>query len=332
MLAARYYGIADVRVDNIPEPVCAPGQVLVKVAYAGICGSDLHIYRKGMFVKSLQETMGHEFSGTIAEVGAGVAGWKPGDHVVGDPRVGCGGCAWCQQGDYNLCPDLGFIGEVSPGCFAEYILMDPQKLLRIPPAVDLRRAALVEPLAVALHVIDQGAATGDTALGIIGAGPIGLLTIIAAKALRVKRVAVLDISSSRLDLARQLGADQVLTAFPPELANTVDAAVDAVGAASTLDVALRWVKPQGRLVMVGLYEEQVQADPNYIVTKELHLVGVDAYSTADLERSVSFLATCSPDIDRVISHVLPLSSVAQGFGLLTTPGTTCAKILLTPGS
>ncbi len=332
MQAARFYGIRDVRVDDIPKPACSPGQVLVKVAYAGICGSDLHIYRKEMFVKYLQETMGHEFSGTIEEVGAGVGGWQPGDQVVGDPRVGCGSCAWCLQGAYNLCPDLGFIGEVSPGCFAEYILADPQRLLRIPPAVDLRRAALVEPLAVALHLLDQGAVTGDTTLGIIGSGPIGLLTIVAAKALGVRQVAVLDISGPRLELARRIGADRTLTAFPEDGTDTVDVAVEAVGVASTLDGAFKWVRPEGRLAMVALYEEPVTIDPNYIVGKELHLVGVNAYTTADLERAVGFLATCPPDIEQVISHVLPLNSVARGFELLTTPGSTCAKILLAPGT
>jgi 2-desacetyl-2-hydroxyethyl bacteriochlorophyllide A dehydrogenase len=300
----------------------------VKVAYAGICGSDLHIYRKGMFVKYAQEIMGHEFAGAIEEVGLGVTGFKQGDKVAGDPRVGCGGCTWCLQGDYNLCPDLGFIGEVSPGCFAEYILMDPRKLLQLPPEIDLRRAALVEPLAVAMHIIGQGSFTKETSLAIIGAGPIGLLTVLAAKAARIGRIAVLDISQSRLDMAKKLGADKVFTAFPDDPAEAVDAAVDAVGKEQTLNGALNWLKPGGRLVMAGIYEERAQIDPNFIVTKELSLVGVDAYGTADLKRSVAFLANCSSEIEQVISHVLPFSSAAQGFELLTTPGANCSKILL----
>jgi threonine dehydrogenase-like Zn-dependent dehydrogenase len=329
MLAVRNHGIRDVRVDQVPDPVVVPGKVLVKVAYAGICGSDLHIYRKGMFVTYLHETMGHEFSGTVEAVGPGVTGFRRGDKVVGDPRVGCGSCSWCLQGDYNLCPGLGFIGEVSPGCFAEYILMDPQKLLLVPPHIDLRRAALVEPMAVALHILDQAVITGETSMGIIGAGPIGLLTMMAAKQAKAGRITVLDISKSRLDTAQKLGADQTLTAFPDDPAEAVDLAVEAVGSEQALNGALQWLKPVGRLVMVALYEKEVKIDPNYIVTKELRLVGVDAYRTANLQQAIAFLANCPAEIEQVISHVMPFTQAEQAFQLLTTPGAACSKILLT---
>ena len=156
MLAARYHGIGQIRVEHLPQPECGPGQSLVKVVYAGICGSDLHIYRKGMFVSTIPEIMGHEFSGVVAQVGPGVTTLQPGDQVVGDPRVSCGTCPWCRTGAYNLCPALGFIGEVRPGCFAEYLVLEANKLIKIPAAVELRRAALVEPLAVALHIAGQG--------------------------------------------------------------------------------------------------------------------------------------------------------------------------------
>jgi len=330
LLAVRYYGIGDVRVENIAKPVCGPGEVLIKVAYAGICGSDLHIFRKGMFVTYTPETMGHEFVGTVEAVGEGVTAFKPHDHVVGDPRVGCGTCEWCRQGAFNLCPSLGFIGEVSQGCFAEYIVMDARKLFLVPPEVELRRAALVEPLAVALHILTLGGVSETDSLGIVGAGPIGLLTVVAAKAVPVKQVTVIDISSTRLELARKLGADNVLPAFPDDPTDGVDAVVEAVGIEATLTGALKWLKPQGRLVMAGLYEEKVHLDPNDIVAKEMKLVGVNAYETADMKRAVDFLACSSAALEQVISHVLPLSSAPEGFYLLTSPGPKAAKILLAP--
>ena len=329
MLAARYYGIGQVRTENIPMPVYGPGQALVKVAYAGICGSDLHIFRKGMFMTSIPETMGHEFSGVVEQIGEGVTEVHPGDHVVGDPRVSCGACKWCREGSYNLCPGLGFIGEVMPGCFAEYLVLDEKKLIKVPDSVDLRRAALVEPLAVALHIAGQGRFSGTKHLGVVGAGPIGLITVIVAKAMSVKQISVIDISQDRLELASRLGAS-CLDSFPSGEFDMPDTVVEAVGVESALAGALRWLKPQGRLVMAGLYEDNITIDPNDIVVKELELAGVDAYETGDLHRAVELLADGMPEIDHVITHVLLLESTAAAFDMLTSVEKKACKILLAP--
>lgn len=329
MLAARYYGIRHIRVENIPKPECGPGQALIKVACAGICGSDLHVFRKGMFVTSIPETMGHEFSGVVEQIGAGVTEVRPGDHVVGDPRVSCGACQWCGEGAYNLCPGLGFIGEVAPGCFAEYLVLDEKKLIKVPDSVDLCRAALVEPLAVALHIAGRGGFSGAKHLGVIGAGPIGLLTVIVAKAMSVQQVTVVDISPDRLELASRLGA-AVLNSFPAGECDMPDTVVEAVGVESTLAGALKWLQPQGRLVIAGLYEDKIMIDPNGIVVKELDLAGVDAYETGDLQRAVELLAGGMPEVDHVISHVLPLKSTAAAFDMLTSADKKACKILLVP--
>jgi 2-desacetyl-2-hydroxyethyl bacteriochlorophyllide A dehydrogenase len=329
LLAARYYGIRNIRIENIPKPVCGPGQALIKVAFAGICGSDLHIFRKGMFMTSIPETMGHEFSGVVEQVGEGVKEVHPGDHVVGDPRVSCGACRWCSEGAYNLCPGLGFIGEVMPGCFAEYLVLDEKKLIKVPDSLDLRQAALAEPLAVALHIADKGRFSGAKHLGVVGAGPIGLLTVIVAKAMSVKQVSVIDISPDRLALAGRLGA-ACLESFPADLDEAPDVVVEAVGLESTLTGAMGWLKPRGRLVMAGLYEEKITLDPNVIIVKELELAGEDAYETADLHKAVELLADSMPEADQMITHVLPLESAASAFEMLTAADKKACKILLTP--
>lgn len=326
MLAARYYGIGQVRTEDIPIPVCGPGQALIKVAYAGICGSDLHIYRKGMFVVSVPETMGHEFSGVVERVGEGVAEVRPGDHVVGDPRVTCGCCEWCRRGAFSLCPGLGFIGEAAPGCFAGYLAMDAKKLIKIPRELDLRRAALAEPLAVALHIAGRGKFSPADHLGIVGAGPIGLLTLTLARAMPAARVTVIDVAPGRLELAGRLGA-ATMTTFPEDAADAPDVIVEAVGLEATLAGAVRWLRPQGRLVMAGLYEDKVTLDPNDMVVKELELAGVSAYETADLHQAVKLLADGEVDVDPLISHVLPLESAAAGFTLLSGADKSACKIL-----
>jgi 2-desacetyl-2-hydroxyethyl bacteriochlorophyllide A dehydrogenase len=329
LLAARYYGIRNIRVENIPKPGCGPGQALIKVACAGICGSDLHIFRKGMFMTYVPETMGHEFSGIVEQVGEEVTEVRPGDHVIGDPRVSCGACRWCREGSFNLCPSLGFIGEVMPGCFAECLVLDEKKLIKVPVTLDLRRAALVEPLAVALHIADKGRFSGTKHLGVVGAGPIGLLTVIVAKSMSVKQVSVIDISPDRLELAGRLGA-VVLNSFPAGECDMPDTVVEAVGVESTLAGALGWLKPQGRLVMAGLYEEKITLDPNEIVVKELELAGEDAYETADLHKAVEILAGGMPEADQMITHVMPLESAASAFEMLTCADKKACKILLAP--
>ncbi len=328
MLAARYYGIGDVRVEEVPQPVCAPGEVLIKVAYAGICGSDLHIYRKGMFVTYIPVTMGHEFSGVVAEVGADVTGLSPGDAVVGDPRVSCGNCEWCRQDQGNRCLELGFIGEVSPGCFAEYLIMRPEYLLKIPKSIALQKAALVEPLAVAIHIAEKTQLNPGVRLGIVGAGPIGLLTVLTARAAGLSQVAVVDLSPARRELAKKLGANLVMDSIPGDSSSQVDVVIEAVGVGETLQGSVKWLKPGGRLVMAGLYEDKIRFDPNDIVNKELDVKGVNAYGTGDLKKAIDYIDGGIIDVTPVVSHILPLASAADAFTMLTASDKNAAKILL----
>lgn len=330
MLAARYYGIGDVRVEEVPRPVCGRGEVLIKVAYAGICGSDLHIYRKGMFVTDVPVTMGHEFSGVVAELGADVTNLSTGDVVVGDPRVSCGNCEWCRQGQGNRCPELGFIGEVSPGCFAEYLLIRPESLLKVPKSLTLQNAALVEPLAVALHIVAMAKLTPPVRLGIVGAGPIGLLTVLTARTVGISQVTVVDLSPARRELAKKVGADLVIENIPEDSSSQVDVVIEAVGVEKTLQDAVKWLKPGGRLVMAGLYEDKICFEPNDIVVKELEVAGVSAYETSDLQMAIDHLASEIIDVTPVISHILPLASAAEAFSMLTASHNNTAKILIKP--
>jgi 2-desacetyl-2-hydroxyethyl bacteriochlorophyllide A dehydrogenase len=316
--------------EQIAKPACPPGKALVKVMYAGICGSDLHILRKGMFITNTPVTMGHEFSGVVEDIGEGLTEEWRGLHVVGDPRVSCGKCRWCNQDDFNLCPDLGFIGEVAPGCFADYIVADPRKLLIVPPSLDLRLAALAEPLAVALHILHQIDSTVIGSLGIVGAGPIGLLTLIAAKALSDLEVTVVDISPVRLQAARNAGADKILVDIPGKLSESVDVVVEAAGKEAALRGALKWIKPKGSLVMAGLYEETISIDPNDILTKELVLSGINAYKTVELKDAITLLARGTVDVSMLISHILPLESAVKAFSFLTAARLDAVKVLLAP--
>lgn len=198
MKAVKFYGVGDVRTVDTEAATPGGGQALIRVLYGGICGSDLHIYRKGMFVERLEETMGHEFVGRVCSAPA-ESGLSEGDLVVGDPRVPCGHCRACLEGDSHRCASLGFIGEVRPGCFAEYLALEPEKLIVLPKDTDLKQAALCEPLAVAIHACKEIMRADPQRVLVMGAGPIGLLIACLLKAqYRVAQVTVADLDEFRL--------------------------------------------------------------------------------------------------------------------------------------
>jgi len=329
LLALRFYGVGDIRVENIPNLKYSPKEALVKVKYAGICGSDLHIYKKGMFVKSTPITMGHEFSGVIEAVGSEVSELLPGDHVIGDPRVSCNNCKWCHTGSYNLCPELGFIGEVLPGCFAEYIVIDSKKLFKIPSSINLKEAALVEPLAVVLHIIQNSNLSHSDAIGIVGAGPIGLLALLVVQKFYSKNVTMIDISSIRLEKAKILGARKIMQKFPINFSERVDVVIETAGCEGTLNNSFKWLNPQGKLIMCGLYENNIQIDPNDIIYKELKLIGINAYDTKDIREAIELLSSKCIKVDSIITDILPLSEAIKGFELLTTSEKKSIKVLFT---
>ena len=161
MKTARYYGIEDIRYEELPVPNCGEKDVLIKVAYAGICGSDLHIYKKGMFIQNIPETMGHEFSGTVIKTGSKVHSLQAGDRVTANPMVTCGNCIACRTGHRGSCETLGFIGEVRPGCFAEYIALPQEDVIKAPPDIDLKKLALAETPCSSSQYLPAGKARTD---------------------------------------------------------------------------------------------------------------------------------------------------------------------------
>jgi 2-desacetyl-2-hydroxyethyl bacteriochlorophyllide A dehydrogenase len=330
LLALMFYGVGDIRIEEVPKPICGLNEALVRISYAGICGSDLHVFRKGMFVQSVPIIMGHEFSGIIEVVGSDVTDLKPGDHVIGDPRVSCNQCKWCQEGSYNLCPELGFIGEVSPGCFAEYLVMGSQKLFKIPSSIDLKKAALIEPLSVAVHIVQNSDLCFNKKIGIVGAGPIGLLTLLLARNLS-KDITLIDISPFRLEKAKIFGANRIIKNFPKNSSERVEVVIEAVGIEDTLNKSLAWLSPHGRLVMGGIFENDLKIhDPNVILNKELNLVGINAYTTKDIEKAIELISNKNYRFDEVITDVLPLSDAMKGFKLLTNCDKKSLKVLLSP--
>lgn len=325
MLAVRFFGIEDVRVENIDRVSPSPGQALVKIIYGGICGSDLHIYRKGMFVESIPETMGHEFIGRI-ESAPTDSGFKPGDIVVGDPRVTCGQCQGCTTGNSQCCSRLGFIGEVSPGGFAEYLAIDPAKLIKLGDNVDTRQGALVEPLAVAVHACHFIKRT-EHAL-VIGAGPIGLLiAYLLKKQYGVAEVAVADIDPYRLELAKKAGAD-LLVGDLNEVSGKYDCIVDAVGLEKVLNTALEIAAVRGCIYVSAIYEEIPVCDINLVVGKELSIIGNNGYNFDDMKEAADLINSGQYDLSWLISRTVPAINAPEAFRALVEKNKKDSKILI----
>lgn len=329
MKAARYYGLQDVRCEQIEKPVCGVNDALIKISYAGICGSDLHIYNKGMFIQNIPETMGHEFVGIIEEVGEQVKDFVPGDVVIANPMVPCMKCDSCKQGSYNTCEELCFIGEVRPGCFCEYIAIDQSTLIKVPADADRKKVALSEPLAVALNICERADFKQEDRVALIGVGPIGLLTILAAKFLcGVKHITAVDISRSRLGLAQKVGADTLYTQIPD--GETFDKVIDAAGQPITFNTAVKHVKANGFIYVVSIFEKDFIFDINTLVSKQATLVGCNVYTRENLENAVRVISSGEVDVAPIISRVFPVTECAEAFQLLNSRDKSVAKILFQP--
>lgn len=311
MRAAVFHGQEDLRVEDVQEPAPGPGQVKLRNAFSGICGSDLHIYyapeASGMNYAephpitgaTLPQILGHEFSGTVVELGDGVDGVKVGDRVAVWPVYYCGSCPACRRGAYNACRSITFHGVQSHGGgMAEFTTVDADKLHVLPAGIDLRMGALVEPMAVAWHAVERSSVQpGATAL-IAGAGPIGIGVWFALKGHGVEQVLVSEPSAERRAAIEHLGATVVdpttedLAARVAEMTggDGVDVAFDAAGVGAGVSSGLAALTPLGRLVVVALHERAMEFNPTQLVMAETELAGALAYLPADFDAVIAAMA------------------------------------------
>ncbi len=325
MKTARYYGIGDIRCEEQPLPEYGENDVLIRVAYAGICGSDLHIYKKGMFIQNIPETMGHEFSGTVVKTGSEVKDLACGDRVTANPMVACGSCIACRSGYRGSCESLGFIGEVRPGCFAEYITLPEQDVVKAPSGIDLKKLALAEPLAVALNICEKASPSPQDKILIAGPGPIGLLTALALrKTCGAEHLTVLGRSPARLALAKKLGMNAT-----DQLENDAyfDLVIEAAGSESALQTALTHALPGGKLCVVSIFEDDFVFDINALVAKQLTLIGCNVYETHHIEKATELLADGTIDPLPLVTDTCDLTECRDAFARLCSREKTAGKIL-----
>ncbi|WP_431484120.1 2,3-butanediol dehydrogenase [Pseudomonas solani] len=332
MNALRWHGARDLRLDALDIPPPGPGEVELKVAYCGICGSDLHEYQDGPHSIPQQQphplsgcraplTLGHEFSGVVTALGAGVQGFTLGDRVAVEPIYRCGDCRYCRAGQYNLCSSMGFIGLMGDGGFAERARVPAYMLHRLPAGVSLRQAAVLEPAAVALHALRQSSLQPGDRCAVFGLGPIGLLLIALARLRGVEHIVAVDVAPERLARALEFGAERVLDARQVDVAQQlqarggVDCAFEAAGTQATLDAALHGLRKGGEAVLVGLMGE-ARFDAFHLVNNELRITSSVGYRDVYPEL-IALLDSGRLDLGRAVTRCVPLErAVSDGFEAL----------------
>jgi threonine dehydrogenase-like Zn-dependent dehydrogenase len=339
MDAAVLRGPGRLEVESVPVPDVGPHQVLVAVDLCGVCGTDLHMVLDGWGERG--SWGGHEWTGRVAAVGPGVNRWAPGDAVVGGPASRCGRCAACRAGRPSLCAVRDAPGTgPERGAFATYTVAGDDELLAVPDGLAPRTAALAEPLAVALHGITlSGVAPGQRAL-VLGAGPIGALTIAALRALGVDDVACAEPGEARRALARTVGATAVChpgdlevpsIAEPARVvAGAVDVVLECSGRAAAMEAGLAQLIRGGTLVLVGAGMEAPRFDPNRILLNELVVTGAFTYDQGGFERALDLLAAGAVPVDDLLEpEVVPLDGLLDAMRGLAE-GRLAGKVLVRP--
>jgi 2-desacetyl-2-hydroxyethyl bacteriochlorophyllide A dehydrogenase len=296
--------------------------VLIKVAYAGICGSDLAIVAGKHPRATAPLVMGHEFAGTIAALPPGLeTGLQVGDRVTVYPLLWCGECYVCQMGLPHVCRNLRLIGIDRDGAFAEYVLAAADTLFKLPDSLTDREGALVEPLAVCIHGASMSRLqVGDTVV-VTGAGPIGLLMALVARAAGAARVVMTEVAPARIKAAQDMGFT-VVDAGQPDLVDRVreltggrggDIVFEATGHPSVGPYLLELVRIRGQILQLGIFKEPIPIDLRALNFHEVDLIGSRVYTTEDYHRAISLAAQKKIDLSPMISEVLPLSEAVNGF-------------------
>jgi L-iditol 2-dehydrogenase len=328
---------------DVPVPQPAANEVLIRVEACGICGSDVHGYDGSSGRRIPPLVMGHEAAGTIESVGSGVQKFHKGDRVTFDSTIYCGKCEFCLKGEMNLCGHREVLGVSTTefrraGAFADYVVVPELVLHALPASVPFAEAAMVEPLAVAVHAVAiSNIPRGSSAL-VVGAGMIGLLVLQALKEAGCSQIIVSDIDDTRLKLARELGATSTINAKTSDsvaeikkLTNGagVDFALEAVGSTPTVKAAIESVKRGGTVTLIGNIAPTVEIPLQIVVSRQIRLQG-SAASAGEYPQAIDLIASGAVIVKPLISAVAPLEDGAQWFTRLHNREANLMKVVLTP--
>ena len=328
MKAAVMRGLDNMVVIETEKPCVHPGNVVVALEYVGICGSDVHYYhsgRCGSYEVNLEEDfmLGHECAGTVCEVGEGVESLKVGDRVCLEPGITCGTCEFCKAGKYNLCPDVVFLATPPvQGCNEEYIEFPENMCFKLPDNVSTKEGALIEPLSVGFHAANQGdVQVGDTVV-ILGAGTIGLVTMLSCKAHGAGKIIVADLVEAKLKKALELGADVVIDSGKTDAIAEIMKATGGKGAERVFETAGSpvtiaqtpfAVKRGGTITLVGISaQEEISYNFAQIMDKEATVKSVFRYRNI-YPKAIAAVAKGAIDVSGIVTHEFDLDHIQEAY-------------------
>lgn len=328
MTAVVYRGARTFAVEERQTAPPGPGEVRIAVAYTGICGTDLHIYHGDMDARvGTPAVIGHEMSGRVTEVGAGVPGWSVGRPVTVMPTRSCGRCAACDRGHANVCHAMDFLGIDSPGAMQSHWTVPAELVFPLPDDLPLDQAALVEPVAVAVHDVRRSQAGPGDHVVVVGGGPIGVL-IAAVAQRRGARVVLVEPDPFRRAVADRIGVEVLDPAGGDAVAMVnertdgagADIAFEVSGSAAGVATAVDALTTRGRLVMVAIHPQPREVDLHRFFWRELELFGARLYQRDDMAEAIRLLACGAIPARRLISRVEPFEAVQTAFAALEQGG------------
>ena len=321
-------------IKEMPKPKAKKDEVLIKIKYCGICGSDIESYESGSLIPT-GLIIGHEFSGEIVEMGEEVKKWKIGDRVTANPNIPCFKCYWCMRDQENICKKSPHgIGQTVNGALAEYISVKAERLQDISD-LSFEQGALVEPLAICVYAVQEsGFKVGENAV-VIGAGSIGLLTIQVLKAAGASDIFVIEPAEVQQKKALELGVSEV---FDPKnwtkinkLTNKIgpDHVFDCVGVPNSYNNSLRMIKKGGHITIIGLHAEPFTMDGIMLLaTKNVTIRGVYSYTQGTFKDTINLIKRYELPVTSIITKKISLEEVPKAFQTLSTPGNDLVKMLV----
>jgi len=320
--AAVLHAINDIRLEERPVPVPGPHDVLVRMKSVGICGSDVHYWthgRIGDFVVRAPMVLGHESSGVVEAVGAAVTHLQKGDRVTLEPGIPCRMCDFCKTGRYNLCKQMRFFATPPiDGSLANFVVHPSDFCFKLPDNVSYDEGAMCEPLSVGVYACGRAGVTIGSSVLITGAGPIGLVSLLACKAAGASTIVLVDLKQDRLDMAKKLGATLTINSTDAvgELAkagiHTIDVTIECSGAEPAVRTAIRATKPGGVVVLVGLGAPEIKMPIVDAAVREVDIRGIFRYANC-YPKALALIASGKVDVKPLITHHYQLSEVVSAF-------------------
>jgi len=322
--------------EDVPAPKAAPGQVVIKIARSGICGSDIHAYYDSHPFISLPLVTGHEFAGEIVEIGEGVTGFNLGDRVTAMPQIYCGECYNCRVGRYNICETLKVIGCQVTGATQELLDVDAKLVLKLPDELSYDEGAMIEPVCVGVGSCRR-TEVKDKRVVVLGAGTIGNLTAQAAKAMGAASVMITDMSESRLELAKKCGIEHTVNIAKQDLAEEMkklwgadgaDVIIECVGHQSAIDQAINVARKGIDIVVAGVFGELATVNMGLVQDKELSLIGTLMYTKQDWLDTIKFITEKKIALQPLMSARFPLSKLDEAYRYIEENKDIAIKVLI----